>query len=538
MDEIVSPLDALRAEARRATPAKKNGNGAGHGPKQSDADIEINRLAKLSALDYERERKEVAAKLEARASILDRLVAAVRPSEKSQGQGRGVELADPEPWPSPVDGVELVSELTAAIRKYVVLSKNHALAATLWAIHCYCFDAFECTPRLAITAPEKRCGKTTLLDVVGLLVPRSLSTASISTAATFRMIEASRPTLMIDEADTFLGENEELRGVLNSGHRAGGQVIRTVGEDFEARAFSTHCPVAIAQIGKLPGTLADRSIAISMKRRGPGENVARFRLGRTPDLIEAARKAARWVADNARAIRECDPDIPDSIFNRAADNWMPLLVIAEVAGVKVSEQARQAAMEACNVEEEQSSGAMLLSDIHGISSDTTRERVTSADLVAALVSLPDRPWCECNRGKALTQNQLARRLKPYEIKPKTLRTDGERLKGYDLEMFSDSFSRYIPGFQSVTPIQISKINNLDAKQTVTSKPHVTVENQRNTLKSFDCHDVTVEKQESGERGSMIPKAKPYQPIGRMCHECRKPYQGSIEKRCLGWPGRR
>jgi putative DNA primase/helicase len=133
-----------------------------------------------------------------------------------------------------------------------------------------------------------------------------------------------RPTLLIDEADTFLSENEELRGILNSGHRKGGQVIRTVGDDFEVRAFSTHTPVAIAQIGKLPDTLADRSVHLSMKRRAPGEMVSRLRHGRTPELSEVAMKAARWVADNADAIRECDPNIPDAIFNRAADNWAPL----------------------------------------------------------------------------------------------------------------------------------------------------------------------------------------------------------------------
>jgi hypothetical protein len=152
------------------------------------------------------------------------------------GKGRPLNLPAPEPWPEPVNGAALVPELTGAILKYVVLTENDALAVAMWILHAYCFDAFACTPRLAITAPEKRCGKTTLLDVIGLLVPRPLSTANISAAATFRTIEAVRPTLLIDEADTFLSENEELRGILNSGHRKGGQVIRTVGDDFEVRA--------------------------------------------------------------------------------------------------------------------------------------------------------------------------------------------------------------------------------------------------------------------------------------------------------------
>ena len=59
---------------------------------------------------------------------------------------------------------------------------------------------------------------------------------------------------MIDEADSFLRDNEELRGVLNSGHRKGGAVLRNVGDDHEPRSFSTYSACAIALIGQLPPT--------------------------------------------------------------------------------------------------------------------------------------------------------------------------------------------------------------------------------------------------------------------------------------------
>jgi putative DNA primase/helicase len=112
----------------------------------------------------------------------------------------------------------------------------------LWAIHTHAFECFGHSPRLAITSPEKQCGKTTTLDVLGELVARSLPTSNATTAAIFRTIEIVKPTLLIDEADTFLGENEELRGVLNSGHRRGGQILRTVGEGHEPRQFATWAP--------------------------------------------------------------------------------------------------------------------------------------------------------------------------------------------------------------------------------------------------------------------------------------------------------
>jgi Protein of unknown function (DUF3631) len=458
-------------------------------------DTEIKRLAGLHLIDFEKERKAAAERLGIRASVLDKVVAAVRPDEKS-GQGRGVQLAEPEPWASPVDGVELVAVLTAAIRKYVVLSKDGALAAALWVIHCFCFEVFSCTPRLAITAPEKGCGKTTLLDVLAEVVPRSLSTAGISAAATFRTIEAFRPTLMIDEADTFLGEDDYLRGVLNSGHRAGGQIIRTVGDNFEIRAFSTHCPVAIAQIGKLPDTLADRSVSISMKRRAPGEKVARFRQGRTPELVEAARKAARWVADNAATIQQCDPDIPEAIFNRAADNWAPLLAIAEVAGAVVAARAKEAALAACGITEDQSLRTMLLVDIKTVFEDRACDRISSADLVAGLISMAERPWGECSHGRAITPNQLARRLKNFEIEPRKIRFSSGPLNGYELSSFFDAFSRYI-GVSAGTSEQANDSNVLCEKQTGTTNSGVPVINSSNHLNLNGVPFVPLQTGESG-----------------------------------------
>jgi putative DNA primase/helicase len=171
--------------------------------------------------------------------------------------------------------------------------------------------------------------------------------------------------MLIDEADTFVGESEDLRGILNSGHRRGGQVIRTVGDDHYPRAFSSFCPVAIAQIGKLLSTLADRSIGIEMRRRTSSEKVTRFRNGRTPELGQLASKAARWVADNAETIRVCEPDIPKSIYNRAADNLEPLLAIAEVAGARIAEHARQVTLAACGGEDEQRLGVMLVTEAFG-----------------------------------------------------------------------------------------------------------------------------------------------------------------------------
>jgi hypothetical protein len=154
-------------------------------------------------------------------SELDNAIAAFNTDDKpdeSRGQGRAIKFPQVELWPRPVEGAALLEDMVAQIERYVRVSREAAVAVALWTMHAHCFEAFTISPRLGIVSPEKRCGKTTLLGVIEALVPRPLLSANVTVAAVFRTIEAHRPTLLIDEADTFLGDNEELRGVINSGH--------------------------------------------------------------------------------------------------------------------------------------------------------------------------------------------------------------------------------------------------------------------------------------------------------------------------------
>jgi putative DNA primase/helicase len=409
-----------------------------------DEGVEIGRLAKLGTLEYERERKEAAERLNLRASMLDRLVAAERGKfEDGNKQGRTLTLAAPEPWPRPVGGADLLNTLGATIRSHVVMPDNATTTAALWVAHTYLLDCFSISPRLAITSPEKGCGKTTLLDVLSRVVMRPLATANATASAIFRVVETQRPTLLIDEADTFLSENEELRGILNSGHRQGGSVIRTVGENFEPRSFSTYSACAIALIGKLTPTLADRSLSIDLRRRRPDEPIETFRFDRTDHLDRLASQAARWTLDHAASVRDADPEIPDGVFNRAADNWRPLLAIADVAGGEWPARARQAVRVASG-SDEQSIRVALLGDTRVIFAERGVDRLPSVELVEALVAIEGRPWAEWKAGKPITANGLARLLAPFGITPDTIRTGDRTPKGYQRAHFEDAFSRYLP----------------------------------------------------------------------------------------------
>ena len=179
-------------------------------------------------------------------------------------------VAEAEPWLESVDGSTLLDDLSATFKRFLVLPDRAAEALALWVLHTHCFEAVYYTPYLNINSPEKGCGKTTNLEILGHIVAKSVLSSNITAPAVFRTVDAYCPTLIIDEADTFLSLKEELRGVLNSGNRKNtAYVIRLVlvGDDYEPKLFSTWCPKAFALIGRLPDTLEDRSIVVTMHRK-------------------------------------------------------------------------------------------------------------------------------------------------------------------------------------------------------------------------------------------------------------------------------
>lgn len=197
---------------------------------------EVQRLAALSAIKYEIEREATAEKLGIRVSVLETLVKrerrvdddAIRP-----GQGRPVEIPDVEPWPESVDGAALIEELAHPIREYVVVSPRQADAIALWLLFAHAFEAFDFSPKLVISSPEKRSGKTRLVEVAERLVRRPLFVSGISPAALLRVIEQYAPAMLIDEVDTLMNGDAEmaeaLRGLIDSGFsRAGSRIIKNV----------------------------------------------------------------------------------------------------------------------------------------------------------------------------------------------------------------------------------------------------------------------------------------------------------------------
>jgi uncharacterized protein DUF3631 len=321
------------------------------------------------------------------------------------------------------------------------------------------------------------------------------------------------PTLLIDEADTFLKDNDELRGVLNTGHRRGGQVTRTVGDDLEPRQFTTWSPAAIAMIGRLPDTLDDRAIAIRLRRRKATEKVRAFRSDRTDELRVLAQKAARWALDNRQALIAADPET-GKLVNRTADNWRPLFGIADAAGGRWPCLARSIAESAEATKEDQSTKTMLLSDIQDVITGRPRsDRISSNELAAALGTMEDRPWAEWRNGKPMTASALSRMLSPFGILSISRRDGAETFKGYLFADFKDAFDCYLTD-ETVTQSQRNNDAHCDTLQTVTPENLVTFSKALQSNNHGHCDGVTVS---NGDGASSQHK----------CDHCQQ-YGGTIE----------
>jgi putative DNA primase/helicase len=378
-------------------------------------------IGRLSWLEYDLRRKDLAEDLGVSLKSLD---AEYRDRRKMAKEEASDFLRDPDPWPDQVTGDCILAEIAEAAVRHLVLPDGCAEVIALWTLFAHCHDYFSVSPMLVFTSPTPECGKTTCMSLLKSVTPRALAASSISPSSVFRSMERWHPTLLIDEADTFIRDNDELRGILNASHyRSGAFVIRTVGDDHEPKQFCTWGPKAVALIGKLPPTLASRSIRVALKRMLPGDRIEPLREGRTEYLQTILRKAIRWAQDHAHELRDAaDPVMPESLYGRAADNWRPLMAIADLVGGDWPARVRQIA-ETLSGRSEDLASIMILHDVAALFEARSVDRLSSEEIVAGLLEMEGRPWPEWGKNqKPITKNQLAKLLDPHAICPNQHKT--------------------------------------------------------------------------------------------------------------------
>jgi putative DNA primase/helicase len=464
----------------------------------------VTRLSQLSPLEYEKVREAESKTLGVRVSALDSEVTnARRAMMKCNGEAQMFPVV--EPWPESVDGATLLHDVHAVVRRFVICEPETAIAATLWIAFTWIVDHVQIAPLAIITAPEKRCGKSQLLNLIGRLCRRPLIASNISSAAVFRVIEAHSPTLLIDEADSFMRDNEELRGVINSGHtRQSAFVVRTVGDDHEPKTFSTWGSKAISGIGKLQDTIMDRAIILELRRKLPHEKVDRLRHAEAGLFERLASRLARWADDAGAAISRARPALPEALHDRAQDNWEPLLAIADAVGDGWGELARKTALKLSGAEGDALSlSAELLADIQQVFAARKTDRIATADLLAELVKDEEGPWASYNRGNAMAARQLAKRLGEYGIKPKNVKFGLSVFKGYLPSDFTDAFTRYLAPPISAPDLSATPLP--EAEKIEQSIGCMVVANQRplNDVDAIRYHNST-----ANQCGSGIADKKP------------------------------
>jgi uncharacterized protein DUF3631 len=366
----------------------------------------------------------------------------------------------------------LLNDIEVYLRDYVVFSKHQAVATALWVFHTHAVDYADCTPYLNIRSATKRAGKTRLLEVLEPLVARPWLTGRTTAAALVRKVDATRPTLLLDESDAaFHGEPdyaEALRGLLNSGYRTSGRatVCVGVGPSIIAKDFSTFCAKAIAGIGMLPDTVADRSIPILLRRRKPGEHIERWRERDGRAVAQPLYdRLAQW-SPSASALRTARPAVPDVLSDRAMDCWEPLLAIADFAGGEWPRLARESAIVLAGhpTEEDDSVAVQMLGDIRQIFDDAGESALPSKAIREQLCEMENRPWAEWGKQrKPITGHGVARLLRDFEVVPAgNLRFGDKVAAGYRRASFEDAWARYLPAAElppAAVPLSHSLLRN-------------------------------------------------------------------------------
>ncbi len=351
-------------------------------------------------------------------------------------------------------GAELLDRVEEFLGRYVVYPSEAArVAHVLWIAHAWRMDVWDSTPRLAFLSPEPGSGKTRALEITELLVPRAVLAVNCTPAFLFRRVAdpAGLPTILYDEVDTLFGprakDSEDIRGMLNAGHRKGATAGRCVvrGRVIETEELPAYCAVALAGLDDLPDTLMSRSVVIRMRRRSPAEVVEPFRRRDCEVAAGALREALRELSTTFPV--GARPPMPAGIEDRDADCWEPLLVVADTAGGSWSERARRSAVAhvAATKAAPRSLGVRLLVDLKMIFGE--RSHMFTVEILEALAALDESPWGDL-RGRPLDARGLSRRLGKYGVRPRDIREGSVVAKGYTRGDLSDPWARYVTDLNS------------------------------------------------------------------------------------------
>ena len=430
-------------------------------PKLHDSSLNavLDEASRMSTTAFEHGREQIGRLINYRVTRLEKsrtaFIAARRAAESDDSGDRWVE---PEPWEDAITNISAVlDEIVTEIKRYVAASPEVYDTVALWCAFSHLIHhdllSVNVAPRLAIQSATTICGKTTLLECIDCLVPRPRMSGSISPAAVFRIVEASRPTLLLDEVDNLIHVEggRELLGILNSGHRRRSAFVERVEKtktgQFVVTRFSTFTGIVLVSISALPETQQNRSVAVTLYRAVLNEVPEHLQGGESPVLLDLRRKLIRWALDLVEL--PAAPARPPELLNRKGDNWSWLLSIAAEAGGDWPARAMAAALGNDDDPADQNVVTALLASLWEIFADRGAVRLSTPELVSELHQRDEGRWMEANAGKPVSDNFLGKHLKKVIHYTKELRdarqwkAGGRNVRGYAVVHFEDAWRRYL-----------------------------------------------------------------------------------------------
>jgi hypothetical protein len=354
----------------------------------------------------------------------------------------------------------LLALVEGFIRRFVLLpGRSEYTAVALFVLHTWAFDAAHATPYVVIESPEKRSGKTRLLEVLELLCRGAHKVASITAAGLFQTNGQGQPTILIDEADAIFAGNSEhsenLRGVLNAGNAPGSKVIRG-GKDGKPISYAVYCPKVIAGIatGRLPDTIRDRAIVLPVDRKLKSERVERMRPRRLQEEVRTLHgQFVAWATQYRDWLFRYElPEPLENITDRLEEAWEPLLGIAHLAGGAWPDAAVAAAEHlASEATEDATASHILLLALRDVFGE--REALPTQQILARLNTDSELSFRSWNDDRGITAHGLGRLLRPYRASPKKIRFGDRTRQGYERKQFESAWARYGSGTSGTSTVQ-------------------------------------------------------------------------------------
>lgn len=363
----------------------------------------------------------------------------------------------------------IVADVARFLSRYIVLSVLTMFIVAAWVVAAWLAEVWDRFPNLAVTSPEKRCGKTRFLQILESILPNPINTTNISPAAVYRLIESRQPTLLLDEAQSLSRRGSEssevMRELLNAGIDRDAKVLRCGGDNFDVQEFAVYCPKVLALIGELDGVLADRCLPVRLERKTDADTVEPYRSRIVePQGKSLSKKLKKWADTNKeQAGKIYDSLEPFPIENdRMAELLMPLQVVLTIDdpnGLEMLKDFAESLDEHEKQAERMSPGVRLLTACREIFARIKADKnpelfISTHSLILKLVQREEEPWQHLTRGRPITPEGLANLLRPYGIQSR--RNAKQTSRGYVAQDFAEAWSRYLAPIPPKSPSISSK----------------------------------------------------------------------------------